>query len=264
MLQTSSALSHIFPEVRIDACHLVSLLLSIAPAAVVSTWPYPKSALETSSQTAEENTILSGLRLAAGLGGQAGEGGAMGQTLLPASKLVVLKTILAFVRAGLKKQGLVSVGTAVASGSGTIAAKDIPFPQEIFERFDVAHKRTRHPLDGQEDVLKEVNLSDIVPLEQLGEADGWLFGTGQTGLETTGWEIGRRARDDDQDEYDLGEVLSVSRFSRQGTINETRRTNPSEASSPYISTFNPCCFRHSLNRHLQHSAYPPDRLSTCT
>lgn len=134
----------------------------------------------------------------------------MGQTLLPASKLVVLKTILAFVRAGLKKQGLVAVGTNVASGSGSVAAKDIPFPTEIFERFEVAYNRTRHPLGGQEDTGKVVDLSEIIPLEQLGEADGWLFGTGLTGLETTGWDIGRRTRGDDQDEYELGEVLSVS------------------------------------------------------
>jgi hypothetical protein len=212
LLQTSSALSHIFPEVRIDACHLVSLLLDIAPASVVSTWPYPKrSAVETISGPGEENTILSGLRLAAGLGGQAGEGGAMGQTLLPASKLVVLKTILAFVRAGLKKQGLVVLGTPAGHNTGVnaMAAKDIPFPQEIFERFDVAHRRTRHPLGGQEEMAKEVRLDEIIPVEQLGEADGWLFGTG-SGLETTGYEIGQRVREDDQDEYELGEVLSVS------------------------------------------------------
>lgn len=135
----------------------------------------------------------------------------MGQTLLPASKLVVLKTILAFVRAGLKKQGLVVLGTPAGHNTGVnaMAAKDIPFPQEIFERFDVAHRRTRHPLGGQEEMAKEVRLDEIIPVEQLGEADGWLFGTG-SGLKTTGYEIGQRVREDDQDEYELGEVLSVS------------------------------------------------------
>jgi hypothetical protein len=136
----------------------------------------------------------------------------MGQTLLPASKLVVLKTILAFVRAGLRKQGLMVPGTTVGLTSGQVAAKDISFPTEIFERFEVAHQTTRHPLGGRHDIVKEVGLTDVVPVEQLGEADGWLFGIGQaglTGLDSTGFGISRRNQDDDQDEYELGEILSV-------------------------------------------------------
>ena len=87
LLQTSSALSHIFPEIRLEACRLVRLLLSLCPDQVVGSWPYSST-----------STILEGLRLAVGLGGKKGEGGQTGVSLLPASKLITLQAMLEFIQ----------------------------------------------------------------------------------------------------------------------------------------------------------------------
>ncbi|KAL7419747.1 rRNA processing protein [Cryptotrichosporon argae] len=87
-LQLSSALSHIFPEIRIDACRLVSLLLEHAPAAIVGAWPHSAAVAGTDGGS----TVFEGLRLAVGLGTD----GPVAGFGAPA-KLVVLRTVLAFV-----------------------------------------------------------------------------------------------------------------------------------------------------------------------
>jgi len=87
-LQTSSALSHIFPEIRLDAARLVHLFLEQIPTHITSSWP------------AAESTIMEGLRLTVGLGNDKGvstQGGRLGAQ----AKLVTLRTILAFIRTAL-------------------------------------------------------------------------------------------------------------------------------------------------------------------
>lgn len=181
LLSTSSALSHIFPEIRVDACRIVSLLLEVAPQHVVSDWPSPQTTPSSSrssyaaAASAEENTILQGLRLAAGLGGKSGEGGTMGQTMLPTSKLVVLKTILGFVQTGLRKQGLVH-GSAFKPTSHS--SSEPVFPTEIFTKFESdLGRRTQDPLGNgtsRKTDSRAVDIIDIGP-EMMGSADGWLF-----------------------------------------------------------------------------------------
>ncbi|WVR06282.1 hypothetical protein IAU60_003312 [Kwoniella sp. DSM 27419] len=91
VLQTSSALSHIFPEIRLDACKLVHLLLTHVPNHVVGSWPHQPS------------NILEGLRLAVGLGGEKGVNSQIGR-LTGGAKLVTLRAMAEFVRKGLKIQ----------------------------------------------------------------------------------------------------------------------------------------------------------------
>ncbi|OWT40035.1 pre-rRNA-processing protein IPI1 [Cryptococcus neoformans Bt1] len=89
VLQASSALSHIFPEIRLDACKLVHLMLQYVPNHVVSSWPY------------ESSNILEGLRLAVGLGGEKGVHSQIGR-LTGGAKLVTMKAMREFVRIGLE------------------------------------------------------------------------------------------------------------------------------------------------------------------
>jgi hypothetical protein len=88
VLQTTSALSHIFPEIRLDACRLVQLLLDQVPHHIVS-----------------EPGILEGLTSAVGLGGNNAQ---MGFRITPVSKLVTLRVMLAYVSAAIDtdKEGL--------------------------------------------------------------------------------------------------------------------------------------------------------------
>ncbi|WRT67705.1 uncharacterized protein IL334_004677 [Kwoniella shivajii] len=93
ILQTSSSLSHIFPEIRLDACKLVHLLLNHVPSHVVGDWPR------------ESSNILEGLRLAVGLGGEKGVNSQIGR-LTGGAKLVTLRAMMEFVRKGLGKEEL--------------------------------------------------------------------------------------------------------------------------------------------------------------
>ncbi|KAK6908269.1 hypothetical protein I203_102270 [Kwoniella mangroviensis CBS 8507] len=88
ILQTSSSLSHIFPEIRLDACKLVHLLLTHVPSHVVGNWP------------GEPSNILEGLRLAVGLGGEKGVNSQIGR-LTGGAKLVTLRAMMEFVKKGL-------------------------------------------------------------------------------------------------------------------------------------------------------------------
>ncbi|WWC88751.1 uncharacterized protein L201_003664 [Kwoniella dendrophila CBS 6074] len=91
VLQTSSSLSHIFPEIRLDACKLVHLLLNHVPSHVVGNWPR------------ESSNILEGLRLAVGLGGEKGVNSQIGR-LTGGAKLVTLRAMMEFVKKGLKTE----------------------------------------------------------------------------------------------------------------------------------------------------------------
>ncbi|WWC96025.1 hypothetical protein V866_002892 [Kwoniella sp. B9012] len=90
ILQTSSSLSHIFPEIRLDACKLVHLLLTHVPSHVVGNWPR------------EPSNILEGLRLAVGLGGEKGVNSQIGR-LTGGAKLVTLRAMMEFVKKGLSQ-----------------------------------------------------------------------------------------------------------------------------------------------------------------
>ena len=95
LLQISSALSHIFPDIRLDACKLVHLLIQHAPTHVIGDWPKGG------------NNILEGLRLALGLGEDKAS-----SRLSAAGKLVVLQALLAYLSAALgdkKKHGATAI-----------------------------------------------------------------------------------------------------------------------------------------------------------
>jgi len=104
-LQISSALSHIFPAIRIDACKLVELLLETHAADVISKWP-AKSQVEATAASAvmptSGSTIFDGLRLSAGLGEEKGASTQGGFRMTNASKLVILRTIKTFVAKALE------------------------------------------------------------------------------------------------------------------------------------------------------------------
>jgi pre-rRNA-processing protein IPI1 len=91
LLQTASSLSHIFPEIRLDACKLVNLFLEHVPSHVVGTWPRGS------------NTILEGLRLSLGVGDGAGVGGGTGKIGM-GGRAIVMKALRGFLGFALKKE----------------------------------------------------------------------------------------------------------------------------------------------------------------
>lgn len=105
-LQISSALSHIFPAVRLDACKLVELLLETHPAEIVANWPTPAVTSESNSSrivpTQGDSTVFEGLRLSAGLGEEKGASTQAGFRMTPASKLIILRTIKMFIAQALR------------------------------------------------------------------------------------------------------------------------------------------------------------------
>lgn len=251
LLQTSSALSHIFPEIRLDACRLIELLLDVVPDEVVGQWPFSAAMTggsgvkgkepASSGSSSLDNTILEGLRLAAGIGGRAGEGGHNGQQMLPSSKLVVLRALEGFVTAALRKQGLLDPIHAMASastrenqaeqgqgrGAGGSRAMTTRFPVEIFHRFQPDQRRTRFPLESNLSVVKrgggsngdgnddsELNLVDWQRLTDpwgAGTADGWLLGGGGVGagLEGSGWSLADLGQAANRDRSIVEEAISV-------------------------------------------------------
>ncbi|KAJ9122970.1 hypothetical protein QFC24_004008 [Naganishia onofrii] len=222
LLQASMGLSHIYHDIRVDSCRLVQLLLHHAAGDVVGSWPVGAGsrshagadgngsgnagAVATTTTTtttgqSNENRILDGLRLVAGIGGRAGEGGQNGLNLLPGSKLVILDTLLAFVRAGLGKQGFVKGGAeggwvgdkgkGKGAGGKGVAAKDLVVPQEIFTAFEPRYPTTHRiststststPVNGkgkakqQPPLLSIAKLSDLAFAETGALFDGWLVG----------------------------------------------------------------------------------------
>lgn len=93
-LQVSSGLSHIFPAIRLDTCRLVLLLLE-SGADMVGPWPAKPPA---ASSLVGSAGVFDGLRLAAGLGE---EKASAGYRLDGKGKLVILRTIRAFVQRAL-------------------------------------------------------------------------------------------------------------------------------------------------------------------
>ncbi|KAL1413116.1 rRNA processing protein [Vanrija albida] len=105
-LQISSALSHIFPAIRLDACKLVELLLETHPAEIVANWPTPAVTSENNTSrivpTQGDSTVFEGLRLSAGLGEEKGASTQAGFRMTPASKLIILRTIKMFIAQALR------------------------------------------------------------------------------------------------------------------------------------------------------------------
>lgn len=158
LLQTSSALSHIFPEIRLDAARLVHLFLDQIPQHVISSWP------------ASSSTILEGLRLTVGLGGDKGSSSTQTGRLGTQGKLVALRTILAFVRAALDHvQSDASVDTDIFAGV-----------------FGEAAGPSQRDGKGKE---REVKIAE--GMEDYSE--GFLAGWGEWGMTvpTDAWEVGR-------------------------------------------------------------------------
>jgi pre-rRNA-processing protein IPI1 len=152
-LQTSSALSHIFPEIRLDAARLVHLFLEHIPKHITSSWP------------TSDSTILEGLRLTVGLGGDKGvstQGGRLGAQ----GKLVTLRTILAFLRRSLGYQSGASAEEIFGSVFGEMTSGGSKGKGK-------ARQVGEHGLEEQ--------------------YEGFLAGCSEWGLEepSTGWEIGR-------------------------------------------------------------------------
>lgn len=221
LLQASMGLSHIYHDIRVDACRLISLLLTIAPSHVVGHWPL--NAGNAAANQANENRILDGLRLVAGIGGRAGEGGQNGLNLLPKSKLVILDTLLAFVKGGLRKQGMLKGSGREGRVSAT--AQDLQFPVEIFEPFqprypsvDRLSATTRYDSKGKgREVLSVSRLGDAAVAETGQLFDGWLVSQwgDETLIDTIPdglWNlasIGQRGEEEGGE--NVGQALSVSR-----------------------------------------------------
>lgn len=98
-LQLSSALSHIFPAIRLDACKTVEILLESHASEVVGNWPNVQTDATAGSSVVPQgsSTVFEGLRLAAGLGGEKGASTQGGFRLTPGSKLVILRAIRTFI-----------------------------------------------------------------------------------------------------------------------------------------------------------------------
>lgn len=177
-----------------------------------------------------ENTILEGLRLAAGIGGKTGEGGHNGQSLLPTSKLVVLRALEGFARASLRKQGLLEgtfSGLALAglNESQGGRAKEFTFPAEVFARFNpIGFGRTRSVLetrlkqarrgDRSRRGEEEINLADWQQKTDVLSGytvDGWLVGRGQNlDEEQVGWSFTDLAVNANQSQDVVDEAIVVS------------------------------------------------------
>ncbi|KAJ9108480.1 hypothetical protein QFC20_003386 [Naganishia adeliensis] len=209
LLQASMGLSHIYHDIRVDACRLISLLLSIAPSHVVGHWPAPAHA--------GENRILDGLRLVAGIGGRAGEGGQNGLNLLPKSKLVILDTLLAFVKAGLRKQRLLKAAPVGGKDARASGIKDLQVPVEMFDPFQARYvtinRLTRSDVKGKgRELLPIARISDSA-VEEIGQRfDGWLVQAweaeavlGDAGM----WNLASVGRVDEDAGENVGQALSA-------------------------------------------------------
>ncbi|GHJ88879.1 hypothetical protein NliqN6_5281 [Naganishia liquefaciens] len=256
LLQASMGLSHIYHDIRIDACRLISLLLLIAPIHVVGAWPR-----NASSAQANEHRILDGLRLVAGIGGRAGEGGQNGLNLLPTSKLVILETLLAFVKSGLRKQGMRG-STAAREGRASTAAQDLQVPSDIFEPFQPRYPvvdrlssttttGTRQDKGKGREILPLARLSDTAVDESGQLFDGWLVAqwdqTGCDGDTQNGlWSlasIGRRA--EDAEEENIGQALSSLYMHMHPLLLATLMESAPVAFSLSSMTSNPAAHVHA-------------------
>ncbi|KAJ7630987.1 hypothetical protein FB45DRAFT_917132 [Roridomyces roridus] len=112
LLFTTSAQTHIFPEIRVDAIRFLNLLLEYLPAATVSGW----------NQSGSENgsRVLEGYLGILSAGTRFGDAeGPMKATstasvvLTPASKLVVLRSLSAFLRAAISSPSRASSSSCI-------------------------------------------------------------------------------------------------------------------------------------------------------
>lgn len=162
LLQTSSALSHIFPEIRLDAARLVNLFLEHIPKHVTSSWP------------SHTSTILEGLRLTVGLGGDKGASSTQSGRLGAQGKLVALRTILAFVKASLVGRN-----------------ESLSDADEVAGMFVGVFGSEGESSGGGKGKGKEVGVNDDSGVTE--SLEGFLTGCGDWGMEvpTDTWELGR-------------------------------------------------------------------------
>ena len=162
LLQTSSGLSHIFPEIRLDSCKIVRVLLEHVPAHIVGSWPNISTGATENSGESGKNTILEGLRLALGLQGDTGS--SMSKTGHQ-GRLAALETMLAFLRNALDAQAGEDQQGASSSAS-------------LFGRKQARRGSTK----GKERAADR-------PIFSPG-AYGYLLGQSLDGAAEAGWEVG--------------------------------------------------------------------------
>nr|XP_018262460.1 pre-rRNA-processing protein IPI1 [Kwoniella dejecticola CBS 10117]OBR84618.1 pre-rRNA-processing protein IPI1 [Kwoniella dejecticola CBS 10117] len=198
VLQTSSSLSHIFPEIRLDACKLVHLLLDHVPSHVVGNWPR------------EPSNILEGLRLAVGLGGEKGVNSQIGR-LTGGAKLVTLRAMMEFVKKGLNVQS---------------------YSQENDQEWLDGWTEKRSKGKGV-----ERDIRDVPTFEDLNE-EGWLVGSSIDPISDSenAWEVGRLAGQGRENEDGVASVLSQLYISLHPLLLSTFLENAPTAFSPSSSS----------------------------
>jgi pre-rRNA-processing protein IPI1 len=242
LLQTSSALSNIFPEIRLDAAKLVHLLLQHVPSQVTTGWPAAsldgasssKAALDGASSG--ESTILEGLRLALGLGG---EKATSAQNRMSAGgKLVILKALLAFVTAALR-------GASKGEDEATAT-----LPRDTFGIW--------RPSGERESKNRGKERAVVAPdsFEQ-----GWFAGVQDWGVDVetnTSWEVGRLGGSGELGGTEgVVQALSVSRRSAPATTILKLALTHRLSNCTSSSTLSSC--PHSSNLRPRHSPSPNPR-----
>lgn len=178
LLQTSSALSHIFPEIRLDAAKLVQLLLEHVPQQVVGGWPAGAGGEASSSKVtlqgssaAGGSTILDGLRLALGIEGTTSS--ANSSRLSAGAKLVLLRAVLAFLQHALGGHEEESTGK-------------VSLPQGMFDGWTETTRKT----GGKG---KEKELGGPLSVFDIND-EGWVaaeYGDALDLANNDAWEAGR-------------------------------------------------------------------------
>lgn len=216
---TSSALSHIFADIRLDAARLVSLLLQHVPSHVTAGWP--TASISTSageaSTTTSGSTILEGLRLALGLGGDKASS-AQGR-LTAGGKLVFLKAVLSF------------VGQAL--GRGAVSTEKAMWEGWLNEPSDSSSKADSIAIGTH-------------GLTFDGTIEGWVVGNCGWGINTAaeaGWELGRLDGSSGSRAELRGDASSITVCSSNHN-NSNAILNLNRIFSPNFTHY---FYRHSLN-----------------
>ncbi|EIW73638.1 hypothetical protein TREMEDRAFT_67469 [Tremella mesenterica DSM 1558] len=201
LLQTSSALSHIFPEIRITGCQLVSLLLDHIPSHVIGSWPFSSSG----------TNVLEGLRLAAGLGGETGSNSSI--RLTPGAKLVTLRTLLSFVQKALT-------------------------PHDSNEIGNISSAWLDEPLRSRKGKEKAIGDFPLFHLGEVGHIAGtcvWCLDV----VPASEWELGRMAMDVPSDDVAVVSSLSALYIQVQPLLQTTFLEAAPQAFSPSTTSLTP-------------------------
>ncbi|KAF9229363.1 hypothetical protein BS17DRAFT_688726 [Gyrodon lividus] len=107
LLFTTSAQTHIFPEIRIDAVRFMDIFLGIVPETVVDGWNEPRSGHGKRALEGYLGILSAGTKLG-GAEGAAQATSTASVVLSPQSKLVVLRSLSSFLRCAIDPQSIVS------------------------------------------------------------------------------------------------------------------------------------------------------------